>query len=80
MLNCQQLVPSSPHLRAQRRQLRCALLPRGSTLQLEAAIAGSSRDVRESQEVERLRPRAAVAFAPLAGVAPEPQYPGLLRV
>ena len=49
-------------------------------MQLEPTTARLGRDVREPKEVKRLGPLAAVAFALLAGIAPEPQHPSLLRV
>jgi hypothetical protein len=49
-------------------------------LQLELATARLARDVREPKEVERLGPHAAVASAILAGITPEPQHSGFLRV
>ncbi|MGK3961815.1 hypothetical protein WMF38_53015 [Sorangium sp. So ce118] len=74
------LMPTLAHLFAQARQLRIPLLPRGTTLQLELASPAYAGDVREPQEVERLRACAPVALGVLPGESPEPKHPGLFRV
>src|ERR1019366_6346406 len=74
MLLPQWLMHSSSHFFAQDEHLRCALLPGGTAHQHESPQSRLRRDVRESKEVERLGPRAPVAFAVLAGVAPKPKH------
>src|SRR5215217_7787559 len=54
------LVASLANLLTQRRKFGGSLLPRGATYEAAHAIATSGHDVRESEEVERRRPRVAV--------------------
>src|SRR5215208_7128980 len=73
------IVSSLADLLFQGRKLCGSFLPRGAAHESALSIEAVGYDVREAQEVERLRPRATVESTIPERKAPESKHPGLLR-
>src|ERR1035438_10168313 len=73
-------MPAPPDLGLHRAQLCPHLLLDRDPLELEPPVPGLRADVREPQEVERLRLPVAAPGSILGGVPPELDQPRLLRL